>query len=376
MASLKNIAIIGSTGSIGRQTLEVIRSFPGRFHITALAAGRNTVLLSEQVDEFKPEYVFYEGANKDIGDAEFIPLRDIVSLDEIDIVVMAPSGLAGLKPTLWAGQAGKTIALANKESLVMAGNLIIEETRKHSGKILPVDSEHSAIWQCLKGERKPVEKIILTASGGPFFNYSPTKLDTVTPEQALRHPSWLMGPKVTIDSATLLNKGLEVIEAHHLFNVSYSQIDVLIHPPSLIHSLIEFKDGSVKAQLSYPDMRLPIQYALSYPKRWVNRNLPHIDWTLIKNLPIEKPDTSAFPCLKLAYDAGRGGGTYPAALCGAGEACVQMFLNKKIRFTQIGIIIEQVLNEHKPAAVSDIEAVEETAKQAWSRAFEISRKRD
>jgi 1-deoxy-D-xylulose-5-phosphate reductoisomerase len=267
----------------------------------------------------------------------------MVVLPQVDLVVMALSGLAGLKPTLQAIQAGKVIALANKESLVMAGEIIKEQAERSGASILPVDSEHSAIWQCLKGEQSDIARVILTASGGPFRNYTREMLDKVTPQQALKHPSWQMGPKVTIDSATLLNKGLEVIEAHYLFDISYDQIDVLIHPSSLVHSLVEFVDGSVKAQLGVPDMRTPIQHALSYPERWFNQSLPRIDWANINNLSFEKPDLDAFPCLGLAIEAGRRGATYPAVLCGAGQACVDMFLASKIRFTRIDEIIKRLL---------------------------------
>ncbi len=375
MDSVKRIAIIGSTGSIGRQTIEIIRSFPGRFQIIALAAGRKSALLEEQVSEFKPHYVYFTGKQQDIGTCRYLPVEKMVTLPEIDIVVMAPSGTAGLKPTYLAAQAGKSIALANKESLVIAGDIITEQIKHSGGRILPVDSEHSAIWQCLRGESKHPARIILTASGGPFRNYTFEQLERVTPAQALKHPSWLMGPKVTIDSATLLNKGFEVIEAHHLFNIGYNDISVLIHPLSLIHSLVEFRDGSVKAQLSSPDMRMPIQYALSYPARWANMSLPRIDWDSLNNLPLEPPDTKSFPCLELAVSAGRNGASYPAVLCGAGEGCVELFLNGNIRFTRIPDIIKQVLDEHKPATGYDIETIAEIAQQAKQNALEIGRKR-
>ncbi|MDD5604798.1 MAG: 1-deoxy-D-xylulose-5-phosphate reductoisomerase [Dehalococcoidales bacterium] len=368
MASIKQIALIGSTGSIGRQTLEIVRSFPERFRIIALAAGKNTVLLEEQVREFHPKYVYFQGHKHDINGSNYLSLEEMLTLPEIDTVLMAPAGITGLKPTLWAAKAGKKIALANKESLVMAGDIITSAIRKSKGRILPVDSEHSAIWQCLKGERKAIARLILTASGGPFAKYTKEQLARVTPEQALRHPSWLMGPKVTIDSATLLNKGLEIIEAHHLFGVSYNKIKVLVHPPSVVHSMVEFKDGSIKAQLSYPDMRFPIQYALTYPERWTNPKLPRLDWKSIESLPFTKPNTDLFPCLELARSAGVHGGTYPAVLCGAGEAAVAMFLSKSIPFLRIASIIEQVLNEHRPIYNPDINTIEEEADRAYKRA--------
>ena len=371
MVSLKRIAVIGSTGSIGRQTLEIIRSFPDRFRVVALAAGKNTILLEEQVNEFKPRYIHFQGNRHDMQGSIIISLQEMMELPDIDTVLMAPAGISGLKPTLWAARAGKRIALANKESLVMAGGIINSEIARSGGKLLPVDSEHSAIWQCLKGEKQAVSGIILTASGGPFAKYSREQLEKVTPEQALKHPSWLMGPKVTVDSATLLNKGLEIIEAHHLFGVNYNDIKVLVHPSSLVHSMVEFKDGTIKAQLSYPDMRFPIQYALTYPQRWSNPNLPRLDWSSITSLPFAEPDTSLFPCLELARNAGMQGGTYPAVLCGAGEAAVALFLNKHIPFTRIASIIEQALNEHHPVYQPDIDTVEEEADRAYKRVMLI-----
>jgi len=373
MAGLRRIAVIGSTGSIGRQTLEIIRAFPDCFKVTALAAGRNTVLLEEQAREFKPRYLFVQNGSGRPEHGEFISLEEMVSLPEVDIVLMAPAGLAGLKPTWLAAGAGKTIALANKESLVMAGSLIKQKLASSGGRILPVDSEHSAIWQCLKGEGQAVESITLTASGGPFLGYTPSRLAGVTPAQALKHPSWLMGPKVTIDSATLLNKGLEVIEAHHLFDIGYDKIRVLVHPSSLVHSMVEFVDGSIKAHLSYPDMRLPIQYALSYPERWANPSLPRIDWAGLGNLTFEEPDVRSFPCLELAVNAGRQGGTYPAALCGAGEAAVELFLNGEISFPRIAGLIEQVLDEHNSCRNPDLDTIEKAAITARNRAITISR---
>jgi 1-deoxy-D-xylulose-5-phosphate reductoisomerase len=374
MSDVKKIVIVGSTGSIGRQTLEVLRSFPERFSIVGLTAGWNTVLLEEQVREFSPKYINFQGRERNILGARFLPLQDIVTLPEADIVLIAPAGIAGLKPTIWAAKAGKKIALANKESLVMAGDIIKAEIRKTRGQILPVDSEHSAIFQCLKGERKAAAKLILTASGGPFVKYTKKQLEEVTPEQALKHPSWVMGPKVTIDSATLLNKGLEIIEAHHLFGLNYNDIQVLVHPTSIVHSMVEFVDGSIKAQLSCPDMRFPIQYALSYPERWANAKLPRLDWESTEPLSFLKPDTTLFPCLKLAKNAGIEGGTYPAVLCGAGEAAVEMFLSKKITFLQIASVIEEVLNKHSSTSNPDINVIEEEADRAYKMAITIGAK--
>ncbi|UCD09737.1 MAG: 1-deoxy-D-xylulose-5-phosphate reductoisomerase, partial [Dehalococcoidales bacterium] len=336
--SVKTIAVLGSTGSIGRQTLEVVRALPDHFRIIALAAGNNTTLLAEQIHEFKPQLVFYQGDKTPLEksgiDYEFIPLEDIASHPDIDTVVVATSGKAGLKATLAAAKAGKNIALANKESLVMAGQIIMTEAKRSNADILPIDSEHSAIWQCLKGEVAP-ERIVLTASGGPFRGYTRNQLEKVTAEQALRHPSWQMGEKVTIDSATLMNKGLEIIEAHWLFDIPVDKISVVIHPQSIIHSMVEFADGSTKAQLSYPDMCLPIQYAITYPDRLTNENFSRMNWEDMKDFTFEKPDYDSFPCLKLAIDAIREGGTYPAALCAADEVAVDLFLKGRVSFMDI-----------------------------------------
>ncbi len=269
---IKRLAVLGSTGSIGRQTLDVVRALPGHFRVVALAAGKNLDLLAEQVAEFKPEFISYFSGSDENGGAEahlaslggrFLPLEEMAAHPRVDTVVMATSGKAGLAPTLAAVKAGKNIALANKEALVMAGEIVTRRAKLSGARLLPVDSEHSAIWQCLGGEKQAPHLIILTASGGPFRDFTPAQLEKVTVAQALAHPSWRMGKKVTIDSATLMNKGLEVIEAHWLFDIPFDRIRVLVHPRSIIHSLVEFADGSVKAQLSRPDMRLPIQYALS-----------------------------------------------------------------------------------------------------------------
>ena len=274
--SITNLVILGSTGSIGRQTLDVVRALPERFRIIGLAAGENTELLKEQMEEFKPQY-YYHSAKKDqtkFPKLRYISMEDMAALPGVDIVVVATPGGAGLKPTLAAVRAGKKVALSNKESLVSAGSIIMEQAAKYKASILPVDSEHSAIWQCLEGEDKKCAKVVLTASGGPFRGYTKKQLEGVTPEQALKHPSWTMGKKVTIDSATLFNKGMEVIEAHWLFGIPYEDIRVLVHPQSIIHSMVEFRDGSTKAQLGVPDMRLPIQYALTYGQRVNNPEIP------------------------------------------------------------------------------------------------------
>ncbi len=367
--TVKQVAILGSTGSIGQQTLEVVRALPDRFQIVGLAAGQNVDLLTKQISEFKPRFVYYQDKKTQtrLANTEYKLLspEEIASHPQVDTVVIATAGKSGLSPTLAAVKAGKNIALANKESIVMAGEIITNEAKLNAAQILPIDSEHSAIWQCLRGETQPATQLILTASGGPFRHYSPAQLNGVTVEQALKHPSWQMGSKVTIDSATLMNKGLEVIEAHWLFDMPLDNIRVLIHPQSIIHSMVEFIDGSIKAQLSYPDMRLPIQYALSYPERLANPQLPKLDWNNIKSLTFEQPDFDTFPCLKLAIEAGKKGETYPAVLCAADEIVVELFLSQRIKFTDIVKLIEQTLEEHEAIVHPSLEDI--MAADTWAR---------
>jgi 1-deoxy-D-xylulose-5-phosphate reductoisomerase len=369
MGNIKQVAVLGSTGSIGRQTLEVVHALPRRFRIIGLAAGKNTDLLAKQISQFKPRFVYFQDkkAQSRLTNAEYelLSLEEIASHPQVDIVVMATSGKWGLSPTLAAVKAGKRVALANKESLVMAGEIITSEAKLNGAQIMPIDSEHSAIWQCLEGETQKAKQIILTASGGPFLHYSPAQLSDVTVEQALSHPSWRMGRKVTIDSATLMNKGLEVIEAHWLFDMPFDNIKVLIHPQSIIHSMVEFIDGSIKAQLSYPDMHLPIQYALSYPERLPNPQLPKLDWESIKNLTFEPPDLDTFPCLKLAIEVGKMGGTYPAVLCAADEVAVELFLSQLINFIDIAGLVEQALQEHQAISHPTLEEI--MAADKWAR---------
>ncbi len=367
--TVKHLAVLGSTGSIGQQTLEVVRALPHRFQVLGLAAGENVSLLARQISEFKPRFVCCQdkGAPAHLANpgSEFLSPEDIATHPQVDIVVIATSGKSGLSPTLAAVRAGKNVALANKESLVMAGEIITSEAKLNAAQILPIDSEHSAIWQCLKGETQQAAQLILTASGGPFLRNSPAQLSRVTVRQALRHPTWQMGRKVTIDSATLMNKGLEVIEAHWLFDVPFDRIMVLVHPQSIVHSMVEFIDGSVKAQLSCPDMRLPIQYALSYPERLPNPQLAKLDWSNIKELTFEQPDFDRFPCLKLAIEAGREGGTYPAVLCAADEVAVELFLSGRIEFTGIARLVEKTLEAHQPITCPTMEEI--TAADAWAR---------
>ncbi|MFC2056560.1 1-deoxy-D-xylulose-5-phosphate reductoisomerase [Chloroflexota bacterium] len=367
--TVRKIAVLGSTGSIGQQTLEVVRALPHRFQIVGLAARQNINLLSKQIEEFKPRFVYHQDERAPVRLAnteyELLSIEDIARHPHVDTVVIATSGKAGLNPTLAAVKAGKNIALANKESLVTAGEIITNEAKLNAAHILPIDSEHSAIWQCLRGETQPATQLILTASGGPFRHYSPAQLNKVTVKQALKHPSWQMGRKVTIDSATLMNKGLEIIEARWLFDMSFDNIRVLIHPQSIIHSMVEFIDGSIKAQLSYPDMRLPIQYALSYPERLPNPQLRRLDWSNTENLTFEQPDSDTFPCLKLAIEAGKKGKTYPAVLCAADEVAVELFLSQRIKFTDIARLVEQTLAKHKAAAHPTLEEI--MAADTWAR---------
>jgi 1-deoxy-D-xylulose-5-phosphate reductoisomerase len=372
VTKVKKLAVLGSTGSIGTQTLEVVRALPGRFNVHGLAAGNNIDLLVEQVREFKPGFVCCTSVNlKELKSrlktpgAEFIELEALAAHPDMDMVVMATSGTAGLGATLAAVKAGKTIALANKESLVSAGEIITREAKKSGAKILPVDSEHSAIWQCLRGEKTKARRIILTASGGPFRGYTRVQMDGITVAQALKHPSWKMGKKVTIDSATLMNKGLEVIEARWLFDMPIDDVTVLVQPQSIIHSMVEFADGAVKAQLSCPDMRLPIQYALSYPDRLGNVELPRLDWNKIRELTFEPPDMDKFPCLRLAIEAGREGGTCPAVLCSADEAAVDLFLAGRLKFTDIPRLVARTLEKHKKINNPSVEDIIEAEK--WGR---------
>ena len=351
----RRIAVLGSTGSIGTQALDVISRHPDLFTAEVLVANSNSSLLISQAikhdvntvviaDDTKYDEVFK--ALDPYGIKVFTGRESIgklISGSNIDVVLAAMVGFGGLESTLEAIQAGKTIALANKETLVAAGSLVIKMAREHNAAIIPVDSEHSAIFQCLQGERSPVEKIILTASGGPFFSKSIQEIESATIEQALNHPKWCMGPKVTIDSASMMNKGLEMIEAHWLFGVKPSDIEIIIHPQSIVHSMTQFRDGSVTAQLSTPDMRLPIQYALSYPFR-VELNTERIDFAKLSKLDFYKPDFDKFPCLALAYNAIERGGNIPCAMNAANEIAVESFLAGKISFPAIPKIISQVMN--------------------------------
>jgi 1-deoxy-D-xylulose-5-phosphate reductoisomerase len=382
---IKRLAILGSTGSIGRQTLEVVREFPERFQITALAAGSNLELLIEQAVAFRPQYLvighedLYPEVKRRLAEVRSVlpeitilagvaGFTEVVTLPEVDLVVTAVVGSIGIKPTLAAITAGKTIALANKETLVAAGSVIIPTARKTGVRILPVDSEHSAIFQCLEG-RSPaqVAKLWLTASGGPFRNYQPSQLASVTVEQALNHPNWRMGGKITIDSATMFNKGLEIIEAHWLFQVAFEQIKVVIHPESIIHSMVQLLDGSCIAQLGLCDMRLPIQYALTYPDRLPN-SFPVLDFSGRIQLHFEPVNLELFPAIHLAYEAGRKGGSLPAALNAANEVAVEAFLKAQIQFIDIVRIVSEVMGYHQNERFKpDPDLDEILAVDTWAR---------
>jgi len=363
----KKVAILGSTGSIGQQALGVIRAFNSKAQIIGLAGGENLELLERQISEFQPK-MFYSSVKPNLAyKGEFLSMEEIASHPEVNLVIIATSGKAGLSPMLAALRAGKVLALANKEVLVMAGEIITKEAECHQAQILPIDSEHSAVWQCLQGEKSKPRRLFLTASGGPFYCYSQLQLSQVTVEQALHHPTWKMGRKVTIDSATLMNKGLEAIEAHWLFTIPFEDIEILVHPQSIVHSIVEFMDGSMKAQLSQPDMRLPIQYALFYPERLPNPELPLLDWSKIQSLNFEPVDYNKFPCLKLALDAGKLGGTYPAVLCAADEVAVELFLDNKVTFTDIPRIVEKTLEQHASIAQPSLEQI--LAADAWAREY-------
>jgi len=366
---MENIAILGSTGSIGCSSLEVIEKLSHRFRVVGLAAGRNTRLLEKQVEKFKPKIVSVE--KKEEADELKKRFKDgsvrvtfsqegaeeVAGCEENDIVVSAITGIDGLKPTLAALRTGKKIALANKESMVAAGPLINSLVQEFGSPIIPVDSEHSGVFQCLAKENpESVQKVILTASGGPFFRKSAEEMKDVTLEEALNHPRWKMGKKVTVDSATLMNKGLELVEAHWLFGIEPKKLEVLIHPQSIVHSLVEMNDGSVLAQLSLTDMKVPIQYALTYPER-EDSPLTSLDLSEIKSLEFFKPDVDKFPLLKLARLALEEGGSFPVVLNAANEVAVAAFLQKEIRFPEIAEIVSEAVENHQKKEVKDLDDI-------------------
>ena len=375
---MKKIAILGSTGSIGTQTLDVIRAHSDELEVVALAAGSNKERLKEQIREFHPELVSLSDEKKAqelkeelAGEAVEVVcgmdgLIEVAGIDSADVVVTAVVGMMGILPTMEAIRKGKDIALANKETLVTAGHLIIPMAREYGVSILPVDSEHSAIFQCLQGEpKKALDKILLTASGGPFRGKSAEFLETVTLEDALNHPNWSMGPKITIDSSTMVNKGLEVMEAKWLFGVDYSQIEVVIQPQSIIHSMVQYIDGAVIAQLGTPDMRVPIEYALFYPER---RSRPgdRLDFSKLSQITFEKPDYKVFRGLSLAIEAGKTGGTMPTVFNAANERAVAKFLKGEIKYTDIVRSIEKCMDAHKVSAHPDLEEILATEQWVYS----------
>ncbi|MBI4653896.1 MAG: 1-deoxy-D-xylulose-5-phosphate reductoisomerase [Nitrospirae bacterium] len=378
---LKKISILGSTGSIGKNTLNVISRYPERFKVIGIAAKSNIQVLESQIRDFKPEVVAVfdcsaaERLKKKNPPAEILSgekgLIEVAKLKGVDLVVSAIVGSAGLIPTLEAIKARKNIALATKEALVMAGEIIMAEAQRKGVKIIPVDSEHSAVFQCINGRKaEEIQRIILTASGGPFLRKDLSKLKTVTPQEALKHPNWFMGKKVTIDSATLMNKGLEVIEAHYLFNLPPHKIDVVLHPQSIVHSFVEFIDGSILSQMSVPDMRGPICYALSYPER-LERVLPSLDISKMRKLTFEKPAQVRYPCLRLAYQALAAGGTMPCVLNSANEVAVDAFLNKKLPFKKIHNVVANIMKIHNVSKCKDIGDVLKASEWAKEKAGEI-----
>lgn len=370
----RKIAILGSTGSIGTQTLEIVRR-NGDIRVTALAAGRNIKRLEEQIREFSPELacVWDEEKAKELRvKVRDLPVKIVSGMDGLieaalepsaEIVVTAVVGMIGIRPTIAAMEAGKDIALANKETLVTAGHLIMDLAKRKGVRILPVDSEHSAIFQCLHGERSEIAKILLTASGGPFRGWTKEQLKNVQLEDALKHPNWAMGQKITIDSSTMVNKGLEVMEARWLFDVGFDQIQVVVQPQSIIHSMVEFEDGAVMAQLGTPDMKLPIQYALYYPKRRFLAG-DRLDFEKLQEIRFEKPDMETFRGLALAYQAGREGGTVPTVFNAANEAAVRLFLQRKISYLQIVELIERAMEGHRKAENPSVEQILEAEAEA------------
>ena len=373
-----NLVLLGSTGSIGRQTLDVVRAMPDRFNILGLAAGRNLDALESQAHEFHPKYIWAASDDEarlsqiatQSGSA-LTPMDDMAADPDGHVLVVGTAGRAGLEPTLTALERGGAVALANKEVVVMAGQLVRDAVDRGGGQLRPVDSEHSAIWQCLWGEENhEIRRILLTASGGALRHLPADELAGVTPEQALDHPTWNMGDKITIDSATLMNKGMETIEAKWLFDVPYERVEIVQHAESIVHSLVEFGDGSVKAQLGYPDMKLPIQLALSWPQR-LEPTVEPLDLAAVGTLNFSRPDLDRYPCLKLAQQAGRAGGTYPAVMAAADEVAVQAFLERRIAFTEIADYVNQAMDAHRNTKIPNIEAID--AADAWARGFTTGR---
>lgn len=382
---MKKISLLGSTGSIGTQCLDIIRDNKDKYQVVALACGSNVDLLSEQIEEFSPVLAAaadekaaqelqknYPGTEISWGRQGLID----VACADCDMVVNGLMGIRGMEPTYHAIMSGKDVALANKETLVAGGEIIMKAAYEKEIKLLPVDSEHSAIFQCLEGNKgRNINRILLTASGGPFRGFSKEELEHVTLEQALKHPNWSMGKKITIDSATMMNKGLEVIEAKWLFDVDVEKIEILVHPQSILHSAVEFEDKSIIGQMGLADMRIPISFALCYPDRLPSKE-PGLDFfSQGARMTFEKPDTEVFKCIKLAYESSKAGGTYPVTLNGANETLVELFLKKKIKFTDIQNILERILEAHSPAYNLDLEGIMEADRKARTEAYEQARRR-
>ncbi|MCK4428085.1 MAG: 1-deoxy-D-xylulose-5-phosphate reductoisomerase [candidate division Zixibacteria bacterium] len=382
---MKNVVVLGSTGSIGRNALSVLSDFTDRISVFGLSSNTNIDLLREQIKRFKPKKVVITDEEsfrsfKEETEIEILfgleGLKKLCSDPEVDLVINALVGSVGLLPSFEAIQSGKNLAIANKETLVMAGGLLIQKAKEKNVRILPIDSEHSAILQCLlTGKKSEVKRLILTASGGPFLKRKKENLKNIKVAEALSHPTWEMGKKITVDSATLMNKGLEVIEAHWLFDMPVDKIRVVIHPQSIVHSMVEFVDGSLIAQMSIPDMRIPIQYALFYPERLPTNNRP-LDLTQIKNLTFEEPDREKFPCLRICYQALQMGGTAPAVLNAANELAVKAFLDGKLSFVEIHEVVKQTLNHHQVAekpGLDDILNADKWAREEVVRQININR---
>ena len=361
--TIKKLVILGSTGSVGTQALNIVRAFSDRFEVVGLCNGLNTSLLKRQIDEFKPRYINTLGdIESGYGGSLTLPVEEMVALPEVDFVVAATVGCAGMSSAFAALEAGKTLGLANKEVIVMSGGLLIKAAQRNNGVIIPIDSEPSAIWQCLEGEVSEPTRLIITASGGAFRDKTWSSLHDVTPQQALQHPTWDMGDKITIDSATLMNKAFEVIESRWLFDIPFDRIDVTIHRQSIVHSMVEFPDGSLKAQLGPTSMGQPIQHALFFPQRQPNKNLPKLDAVAMGSLTFERMDEALYPCFQLALEYGMKGGTYPAVLAGADEAAVALFLNGYIKFTQIPELVLETLSMHKNTSEPSVEDIGNSAR--------------
>ena len=364
---MKGLSILGSTGSVGVQTLDVIRTYPDKFDVIGLAANSNHEALAAQVREFSPAVVSCNSYppmfQKSLPSTTTLcSMNDMAVANDVDILITATTGYASLIPTFEAIEHGKSIAIANKESVIMAGQSLIDHANKHKASLHPIDSEPSAVWQCIRGEESAIHKIIITASGGPFRNTPLKDMGKVSPSNALRHPTWSMGAKISVDSATMMNKAFEVIEAKWLFGVKWDQIDVTIHPESIVHSIVEFQDGSSKSQMSYPDMRLPIQHALLYPKRPLNPTVKRFDPSVAGNLTFQNLEPERYPCFNMALNFAKRGGTWPSVLCGADEGAVEAFLSGKISFTEIPQVIKSALNsyesEEDPSLIQLVKAFE------------------